>query len=139
VCVRRKSKQIRRLATNRVTHGTRLSGPRSAEHTSLALRHVGFHPACDGVMKGDGRLFGVLDGVGEKSSLGEQHKLFELRSWHLQVLAGDSLERVAGVQLTLRLSDHASDLLSETLEADVIEHKERSIGLTCHDEFGFVV
>jgi len=57
-------------ATHGVTHGTRLAGPRSAKHASLALRHVGFHPPRDGVMERHRRVFGVLDGVTEKSSLG---------------------------------------------------------------------
>jgi len=124
---------------NRVAHGTRLSGPRSSERASFAHGHVGFHPPSDGVVKGDGRLFGVLDGVAEETSLGEENQLLELRSWHLKILARDSLQVVAGVQLSFRLSDDTTNGLAELLEADGIEDEERSIGLTCHDKLGFVV
>jgi len=90
-------------------------------------------------VEGDGRLFGVLDGVGEEATLGQQNQLLELRSWHLEVLARDSLQVVAGVQLSFRLSDDTTNGLAELLEADGVEDEERSIGLTCHDELGFVV
>jgi len=65
--------------------------------------------------------------------------LLELRSWHLKILARDSLQVVAGIQLSLRLSDDTTNGLAELLEADGVEDEERSIGLTCHDKLGFVV
>jgi len=115
-----------------------LASPRSSEHATFAGRHVGFYPRRDGVVKGECRLFGVLDGVGEEASLGEEHQLLELRCWHLEVLRRDALQVVGCVQLSLGLSDDTTDGLSEPWEVDGVEHKQRSIGLTRHDKLGLV-
>jgi len=120
--------------------GTRLSGPGGPEDALLAALHVGFHPARDGVVQRHGRLFRVLDLIGEKSSFGDLDELFEFRRWHLQILAGDSLGVTLRVEFSLRLSDDASERPSaELLERDGIEHEEWSVGLSRHYEFGFVV
>ena len=110
--------------------GTGLSGPRASEDATFARRHVGLHPASDGVVEGDGRLLGILNGVGEEPSLGDLDELLELRRRHLQVLAGDPLEVVGRVQLVLRLSDHAADRFAEPLERDGVEHEEWGVAPT---------
>jgi len=92
-------------------------------------------------MKRDGRLCRFLDRVGEKSALGEYDELSEFGGWHLEILARDSFKVGRRVHLTLGLSDHTADRIlgTEFLEVDGVEYEEWSIGLTCHDEFGFVV
>jgi len=125
---------------NGVTDGTRLSGPRPSKHAAFAHRHVSFHPPRDGVVERHGRLFGVLYDVGEKSALGGQNQLSEFGSRHLEIFARDPLEVCRRVHFTFRLSDDAADrVLRKLLKVDAVEDEEWSVGLTCHDEFRFVI